>query len=218
MPILTYFYLTSLAAAVITGLLKLRISLPIHLKGIILMMPYILLVEIGAAFFRNLIKGQNVLPQYNIVLLIEFLVYACFFKEIIISEWIKKIISIFMVLFPVFWYISVFFIFKITEWNSYIFLVGGTFTIVWALIYCYQLLTSIENISLSRCSEFWIALGIIIFYACEVPFMGIYNFLIVNYPSLIMNFQIGLQLTNIIMYSLFTYAFLCIKINTMKYS
>jgi len=218
MPILTYFYLISLAAAVITGLLKFHGSLPVHLKGIIKMMPYILLVEIGATFFRNLIKGQNVLPQYNIVLLIEFLVYAYFFKEIILSVWIKNIINVFMILFPVFWYISVFFIFKITEWNSYIFLVGGTFTIIWALIYCYQLLTSIENVSLNSCSEFWIALGIIIFYSCQVPFMGIYNFLIVNYPSLIMNFQIGLQVTNIIMYSLFTYAFLCKKTIIMKYS
>nr|WP_315423842.1 hypothetical protein [uncultured Pedobacter sp.] len=218
MSILTYFYVTSLIVATLTGLIKFRSNLPIHLKGIILMMPYILLVEIGAAFFRNLIKGQNVLPQYNIVLLIEFLVYAYFFKEIIISVWIKKIITLFMILFPVFWYISVFFIFKITEWNSYIFLVGGTFTIIWALIYCYQLLTSIENVSLSSCGEFWIALGIIIFYSCQVPFMGIYNFLIVNYPSLIMNFQVGLQVTNIIMYFLFTYAFLCKKTIIMKYS
>jgi hypothetical protein len=218
MSILTCFYIISLSVVTLTGLLKFRNSLPIHLKCITLMMPYILLVEIGATFFRNLINGKNVLPQYNIVLLIEFLVYAFFFKEIIISVWIKKMISIFMILFPVFWYISVFFIFKITEWNSYIFLVGGTFTIIWALIYCYQLLTSIENVSLGSCGEFWIALGIIIFYSCQVPFMGIYNFLIVNYPSLIMNFQIGLQVTNIIMYSLFTYAFLCKKTNIMKYS
>ncbi|WP_412468426.1 hypothetical protein [Pedobacter sp. KLB.chiD] len=207
MSILTYIYITTLFTAVVTGLLKFSNNLPIHLKGIVLMMPYVLLVEIGAAFFRNLINGKNVLPQYNIVLLTEFLVYAYFFKEIIISAWIKNIITFFMILFPVFWYISVFFIFKITEWNSYIFLVGGAFTIIWALIYCYQLLTSIENVSLHHCSEFWIALGIIIFYSCQVPFMGIYNFLIVNYPTLIINFQIGLQVSNIIMYALFTYAF-----------
>lgn len=217
MSVLTYFYITLLAAAAITGLIKFRNSLPVHLKGIILMMPYVLLVEISAVFFRNLIKGQNVLPQYNIIMLIEFLVYAYFFKEIIVSGLVKKLISIFMIFFPVFWYISVFFIFKITAWNSYVFLVGGTCTIVWAIVYCYQLLTSTENILISHCSEFWIVLGLIVFYSCQVPFMGIFNYLSVNYPSLIMNFQMGLQVTNIIMYALFTYAFLCIKTNTMKY-
>jgi hypothetical protein len=218
MPILTYFYLILLAVATVSGLINFNNSLSVHLKGIILMMPFILLVEIGAAFFRDLIKDHNVLPQYNIIMLIEFLVYAYFFKEIIVSGLVKKLISVFMIFFPVFWYICVFFIFKITEWNSYVFLVGGTFTIIWALIYCYQLLTSVEDISISSCSEFWIALGIIIFYSCEVPFMGVFNFLRTNYPSLIMKLQMGLQVTNIIMYSLFTYAFLCKKTSTMKYS
>ncbi|RLJ80579.1 hypothetical protein [Pedobacter alluvionis] len=218
MSTLTYFYIASLALATLAGIIKFRKDFPIHLKVIILLLPYVLLVEISVVFFRNLIKDNNVLPQYNVVMLIEFLIYAYFFKTIIVSAFLKKAISIFMILFPVFWYISVFFIFKITEWNSYIFLVGGTFTIIWALVYCYQLLTSIENVRLNSCSEFWIALGIIIFYSSQVPFMGIYNFLIVNYPSLIMNFQIGLQVTNIIMYSLFTYAFLCKKTIIMKYS
>lgn len=215
---ISLFYLISLTVTTIAGLIKFSIDIPIHLKGIILMMPYVLLVETGVILFRNLIKDHNALPQYNFIMLIEFLVYAYFFKQIIISGLIKKIISVFMILFPVFWYVCGFFIFKITEWNSYVFLVGGTFTIIWALIYCYQLLTSIENVSLSSCGEFWIALGIIIFYSCEVPFMGIYNFLSTNYPSLIMKLQIGLQVTNIIMYCLFTYAFLCKKTIIMKYS
>lgn len=217
MSILIYLYFASLAVATIAGLIKFRSSLPIHLKGIILMMPFILLVEIGAIFFRNLIKNHNVLIQYNIIMLFEFLVYAYLFKQIITSRLVKKIITIFVTIFPLFWCISVFFIFKITEWNSYVFLVGGTFTIIWALIYFYQLLTSLEGISISNCGEFWIALGIIIFYSCNVPFMGVYNFLMVNYPSLILNFQIGLQIANITMYSLFTYAFLCKKTNITKY-
>lgn len=218
MPTITYFYITALALATLTGLVKFRKDWPNHLKAIVLLLPYVLLIEIGVVFFRDRINKGNVLPQYNIIMLVEFLVYTYFFKQIIISGFIKKVISIFMVLFPVFWYVSVFFIFKITEWNSYVFLVGGTFTIILALIYCYQLLTSIDDISIGSCSEFWITLGIIIFYSCEVPFMGLYNFLTINYPSLIMKLQIGLQVTNIILYSSFTYAFICKKTNIMKYS
>jgi len=213
--IIGYIYLASLAIATIIGLIKFR-GLPVHFKGIILMMPYILLTEICAAFFRDLIDEANIMAQYNLVMLIEFLIYAYFFKQIIISELVKKIITIFMIIFPIFWCISVFFIFKITQWNSYVFLLGGTFTIIWALIYFYQLLTSFESTPIKSCGEFWIALGVIIFYSCNVPFMGIYNFLLINYPSLILNFQIVLQIANIAMYSLFTYAFLCKTTNTTK--
>jgi hypothetical protein len=212
-----YFYLASITIFTIIGFIKFRHSQPVHFKGIILMMPYILLTEICAAIFRNLIKYENIMLQYSIIMLIEFLVYAYFFKQIIISKLVKKMILIFMFVFPVFWCISVFFIFKSRDWNSYVFLTGGTFTIVWALIYCYQLLISVEDNSISGNGEFWIALGIIIFYSCEVPFMGLFNFLKENYPSLIVDFQAGLQIINIIMYSLFTYAFLCKKTNTTKY-
>lgn len=213
--IIGYIYLASLAIATMIGLIKFC-SLPVHFKGIILMMPYIFLTEICAAFFRNLINEVNIMIQYNLVMVIEFLVYAYFFKKIVVSESVKKIISIFMVVFPIFWCISVFFIFKITQWNSYVFLLGGTFTIIWALIYFYQLLTSFESTSIKSCGEFWIALGVIIFYSCNVPFMGIYNFLLINYPLLIYSFQTGLQIANIVMYSLFTYAFLCKTTNITK--
>jgi len=212
-----YFYLASISIFTIIGFIKFRHKLPVHFKGIILMMPYILLIEICAAFFRNLIKYENIMLQYSIIMLIEFLIYAYFFKQVIISKLIKKMISIFMLIFPVFWCISVFFIFKSQDWNSYVFLIGGTFTIVWALIYFYQLLTSLDGMSIRSSGELWIALGIIIFYSCNVPFMGMYNFLRNNYPSLIMDFQSGLQIINIIMYSLFTYALLCKKTNTTKY-
>lgn len=218
MSALTYFYIASLALATLTGLVKFRNGWPAHLKVIVLLLPYVLLVEIGVVFFRNLVKDGNVLPLYNIIMLIEFLVYAYFFKSIITFRLVKRFLSGFLFLFPVFWFITVFFIFNITAWNSYVFLLGGTITVICALIYCYQLLTSLEDMAIGQHNEFWIALGIIIFYACQVPFMGIYNFLQVNYPALIIKFQMGLQITNIVMYSLFTYAFLCKKINIMKYT
>jgi hypothetical protein len=88
-------------------------------------------------------------------------------------------------------------------------MVGGIFTIFFAIVYCYQLLNAEEPIMLRNCGEFWIAIGLIFFYVCSVPYMGMFNFLAKLHVDLAYMLKIPLQISNIMMYSLFTYAFIC---------
>jgi 4-amino-4-deoxy-L-arabinose transferase-like glycosyltransferase len=157
------------------------------------------------------------IPVYNIVLLIEFTGYALFFNRILTIRWLKRVTAYFLIIFLLFWFVSVFIVFGIFNWNSYVYVIGSLFTICLAICYYYQLIKSSDINSLKRNSEFWISTGLIIFFATNLPYMGMYNFLTVNYPDLANNFGTLLLVLNIIMYSMFAYAFLCrIRINTEK--
>lgn len=207
---LTYIYLIVLCLAAVTGALALKKKLPIQLKSIFILVMYTAILEGTVVLFKNQFSiNKNVIPQYSIFLLVEFLFYAYFFKKIIHSKTVLKAINIFIYVFPVIWYVLVFGVLNILQWNSYVFVLGGTCTIFWGLLYYYQLFNSLPLVSLSKSSEFWIVTGIIIFYSCGTPYMGMYNFLTKNHESLAVELKLVLQFSNIVMYSLFAYAFVC---------
>jgi len=142
-------------------------------------------------------------------MLLEFWAYGAYYRLIIQSAAMRKIIDVFLWTYPLFWAIVVFGIFGISRWNSYVSVVGSFFTILFSIAYYYQLFTQSELVRLDRSTEFWIATGLILFYTCNLPYTGMLNFLVKNYLRLATQFLYVLQILNILMYSLFIYAFLC---------
>ncbi|MGJ7031352.1 hypothetical protein [Niabella hirudinis] len=209
--ILEYLYLASLFLALAAGIVVFKRMESPPVKRIFILVLYTTVLETSVIFFRNRFSiNTNVLPQYNFFMLIEFLFYTLFFKGVINSEIIKKSINVFLLLFPLLWYLFVFGFFNILQWNSYTFLLGGSCMIFFGLSYYYQLFKWLPpNYSIAKSSEFWITTGIMIFYTTGVPYMGMYNFLSSNFEWLAQSLKPVLQVTNIIMYTLFAYAFIC---------
>jgi hypothetical protein len=214
---LKYLYIISLAIGSIAGLSRI-LKLTKQLKIVALLCVYTFLLEFSIIFFKQMISyNGNVLPQYNFFVFIEFMFYGYFFKQIVNNVYIQKTINVFLFMFPLLWYVFNFYCFNILQWNSYSFVLGGTFIIFFALIYCYELLTGLdETKSLVKEGEFWVAIGLILFYTCEVPYMGMYRYLSANYVQLAVKLKNLNLVTNIIMYLLFAYAFLCRTIKTKK--
>lgn len=172
-----------------------------------------------STFLKYLNKSFNLKGNswiYNPFNLFQDWVYFYYFTKIIFFSKIKKAINYLLWLFPVFWFVTVFFVFGFTTWNSYVIVVGATFTALLALTYFYQVLQLEEIVVLRYNSEFWIAIGMFIFYTCQVPYFGVLNFLIKNYQPLADRLISVLQVVASIMYLLFAYAFLC-RINTKKF-
>jgi len=215
---LKYLYLVSLAISSLAGIC-LRLKLTKQLKVVALLCIYTLLFELSVFFFKQEVgyKG-NTLPQYNFFILLEFMFYTYFFKQIIKNVYVLKGINLFLLMFPVLWYIFSFYCFNILQWSSYAFVFGGTFMIFFALIYCYEKLTSEETTSLFNEGEFWIAIGLIVYYTCVVPYMGMFHYLTENYEQLAVKLKKLNLITNILMYCLFAYAFICRTIKTEKSS
>src|SRR5690606_29094274 len=129
---------------------------------------------------------------------------------------IKRSIDVFLFLYPVVWYFIVFFLYKIDEWNSLVFVTGASFTIFVSILYCYQSFIAEEIIQFRYYSEFWIAIGLLIFYASATPYMGMFNYLTRTHHELALVLKTLLRISNIIMYSLFTYAYVCQMTNIRK--
>ena len=214
---LKYLYICALGLCSIAGVISIQ-KLTKQLKVIALLCFYTFILEFSVVFFKKEISYEgNVLPQYNFFVFLEFMFYAYFFKKIIKNRHVSKVINCFLLIFPLLWYMFTFYCFNILEWNSYSFVLGGTFVIFFALIYCYELLTRDETTLLLTEAEFWIAIGLIIFYTCEVPYMGMYRYLSVHYMQLAVKLKNLNLVTNIIMYSLFAYAFICSTIRIKRF-
>ncbi len=203
--------------AFLTSLTGFKFNYPVHLKIFSILLGITVLTEVIANFFLSNLHLPSNHPVYNIFMLIEFWAYAFYYHYIIRNKILKKIITVFLILFPVFWFITIFYLFDgLEHWNSYLILVGFSFTILWSAAYCYQLFTSAGLIKFRYQSEFWIAIGLIIFYTCNLPYLGMYNFLGANYSELAQQLKKVLQPTNCLMYSLFIYAYLCRTTIIMK--
>ena len=218
---LVYTYLAFIGIAFLSSLNAFRLDFPLHLKVFSILLGLDFLVEFSCNVLVDLLHIRTNVPLYNIFMLVEAMTYAWFFRAILESRVLKSLIGGYMILFPIFWVIVVFFVFGLHYWNSYVAIVESLFTVCMAAAFYYQLFTAPTLIRLSKSPEFWIATGLIIFYTCNLPYLGMLNFITKEYLSLAKSLLMLLQILNIIMYSLFTLAFLCTKrttISTMKSS
>ena len=203
--------------AFLASLNSFRLDFPPHLKVFSLLLGCDFLVELSCNYLVRPFHFHSNVPLYNVFMLVEFWTYAWFFRTILDSPVLKKLIGYYLVLLPIYWTIVVFFVFGIGHWNSYLSIFGSLFTVCMAVAFYYQLFSASHLIRLTASPEFWIATAIIIFYACNLPYLGMLNFITIKYRPLAQELLLVLQFLNIIMYSLFTIGFLC-RIRTMRFS
>lgn len=189
-------------------------QLPLPLKVLTFVIGLGLLGECAGFLMYRYIETN--LPVYNVVLLGEYMGYAYFYKLVTRISWIKKTAHWFVLLFPLFWCISIVWFSGLLPWNSYVFISGCVFVIFFALSYFYQAISDDLAEPLHKKPEFWISTGLILFYTANLPFLGMYNFLINHYVELAEQLGDVLRVMNIIMYSLFAYAFICHRTAIMK--
>jgi hypothetical protein len=214
--VLYYLLLIIFGIAFLTSLISFVLDYPIQLKVFSLLIG-LTLVDEGLSFYLVKFMHTSNLVLYNIFMGLETLGYAFYFRMILNSPRLKKGITGFMVIFPIFWAIVVFWIFGIHRWNSYLAIVDSLLIVCLSVAYYHQLFTSAELLKLSNHAEFWIATGLILCYACVLPYTGMLNFLNRNFPVLSHELLSLLQLLNIIMYILFICAFVC-RIHIRKLS
>lgn len=208
MPLITYIYLATILIAFISSLISFRLDFPFHLRLFSCLLGLTVVDEVTATLLAYWIRKPNHWV-YNSYTLIEFCVYGYFFRSLLAGRNTQRLLLGFLFIFPIFWCITVFFIFGFTKWNSYVVIVGSFFTVVFCLLYYYRLLTAHEIVKLRHLSEFWIVTGMLIFYMAELPYFGALNYLIAHHEEMAEKLMIVLQSLGILMYLLFTYGYLC---------
>lgn len=148
---------------------------------------------------------------YNIYIIPEYLFYLVFFCKVLEKERVKNIGWPLGLTYFLFGMVNIWFVQGIEELNTYTIIFGGLIAVVFAAAYFIQELNRKVPFPVQGQPIFWISLGVLIFHSVSLP-----NFIFINYlsrnnlPLAIALFNI-LLLLNILMYSFYLIAFLCLK-------
>lgn len=177
-----------------------------------------------SSYLAGFYKGNN-WKILNFFVLIETVWHLHFFYAVItipqIRKWIPMAISGYLVL----WLASNAFVTHFFEdgnavWNSYNIIGASVLTVAFSVAYLYQLIEA-ENVHLiTRHPGFWIAAAMLVFFTCQIPYFGAFNFIISHKLSAkalgFANLRMLMLVLNDLMYLTFTYAYLC-QIRLAKY-
>jgi len=219
MPVIKTIYLAIILIAFLTSLVSFRTGLPLRLKLFAWLLGLTFIVELYCRYFLRVFHVTNTMAIYVPFNLVEFWVYGYFYYQLIEVKILRRIIFLFLWIFPIFWLATVILLFQLHQWNTYMTVIGSFFSILFALMYFYQLTTAKEIQPIQHLPEFWIATGMLIFYLWELPYSGTLNFFLEYYKAH-RTVSRGLLTVRLIldtlMYALFSYGYLCRIINTRK--
>jgi hypothetical protein len=215
--LILYLYIGSIGIAFLVSLRSFKKPAPVHLRFFSVLLGVTFVVEFTATIiFSWLHLNKYRSGLYTAFSLPEFLAYAWYFYLISSKRWVRKLLVGFMCSFPFIWAFTVFFGYGFNNWNSPQVAIGGFFTVLFALIYINHRSSVDAFVSIKSDSEFWIAIGIIIFYSCEIPYLGALHYLINNYMLLAKKLLRLSMVLNTVMYSCFIYAFLWMKTRSLS--
>jgi hypothetical protein len=220
-PLIDYTYLVVLVIAFLCSLMSFRAGLPFHLKLLALLLGLTVAVEMFARFCLPFFHLKYNTPVYSSFALVEFWVYGYFFYLLIRTKILRRIVFVFLWIFPIFWLLTTLYLFKFQKWNTYVTVAGSFCIILFVLMYFYQLIAAKEMQPIRRLPEFWIVTGMLMFYLWELPFFGTLNFFMGYYTThaAVNNGLLNARLIlDTLMYAFISYGYLCQIINTTKYS
>lgn len=185
---------------------------PRYLKLFPIFLLLTLLVEL-TGFLLTRYKIDNVF-LYKIFIAIEFEFYLYTLYGIIRSKKFKKVILYALCTYPLITFINTWLV-DLNAFNSVSYSVGCLLVVLSCIYYFFELFRLPKAVNLSREPAFWICTGLLFYYSCSFPLYGLYNFLFTASGIILRNLGFILTLLNVILYSLFTIAFLC-RINFRK--
>ena len=196
-----------LISAIVGFFVLVKGNLPVYMKflPVFLFLTFILEV-IGWQLGQ---QGINNSIYYNFYSILTFIYYMYIIHQILRSGWVKRIIVICMIVYPIIALVNIFFIQGPHVFHTMTYSVGSLLTIIFCVYFFYELFRIPHSISLKVHPGFWIVTGLLFFNACTLPFIGLANYIYQFSPVLINNLQSILSFLNVLLYLLFTIAFLC---------
>ena len=203
-PAYLYFILLSFLASLFVFTQR---SAPLYQRLFPLFLFASILVECTAVYLHD--RNLSNLPLYNSFMVLEFGFYLFVLKEIIRSTIVKKAMQWIVFLFLFISLTNLLFFEGAGELNTINYSLGCLLIVVYSIRFFYELFTLPESVDLIHEPAFWIISGLLFHYSTSFPLMGMLNFLS-NLPLFLLEgLSQWLTWTNILLYSLFTIAFLC---------
>jgi hypothetical protein len=203
-PIYIWFLIFSILVGV---MLFFQHGVPLYLK----LLPLFLLITLGVEFagfwmFRH--YGSN-MALYNFYLVFNFCFFLFVLRAIISDPFFKKLGLIVILTYGALAVFNLFYFQKLHTWNSITYSLGSLLIVAFCIYYFLELFRKPKSTKLTTEPAFWIVSGLLFFYCCSFPFLGLNN-LVQHAPEVIKrNLSTILTVLNILLYLLFSIAFLC---------
>ena len=212
LPLYVYFIFFSL----LTSLLVYYSSKPIdnYLK---LFPPFLfiaLVVETSASYMAS--RGKSNAVLYNLYTVFEFCFYLWLLSLIIANNKVKKIVRITILLYAVVADFNILFVQKITTIHTITYSLGCLLIVSFCIYYFLELFILPKAVRLWNNPAFWICFGLLFFYCCSFPLIGLINYWMHISKFLIRNFALIFNILHVFLYTSFMIAFLCTR--TRKYT
>jgi hypothetical protein len=153
-------------------------------------------------------NNMNNITLYNYFSLIMFMFYYVMLYGIITSKNVKKIIAVIFLIYPILFFLNLTFV-QTLGFVSFTYSIGCLLVTIFGIYYLYEIFQMPTSIDLRREPSFWFCVALLFFYPCTYPYFGLAKY-IIDVPTIIFNnITTLLNLMNVLLYSLFTIAFLC---------
>jgi hypothetical protein len=209
-----YTYLIAFALLVSFSIYIQPGKFPLYLKFFPPFLTITLVIEIRSFYMWN--SGMQTYRLYNFFTLFEFCFYLFIISRIVNSFRVKKIITYTIIAYLILTMINISFFQKGT-FHSITYSLGCLLIVTAAVYYFFELFQYPKSIRLTNEPSFWICSGLLFYYCCSFPFLGLASSLGSMPKILLNNVQTILNVINVLLYTLFTIAFLC-RIKIRKYT
>lgn len=154
-------------------------------------------------------KALNNADLYNFFSVAAFTYYMYLLMEVVYSRKAKKAILTVMAIYAVISLCNILFIQKINSFHTMTYSLGCLLIVVISMYYFYEILQAPRSIDLKKEPAFWIAAGLLFFYICTLPVLGVLNYLFSIPGAIARSLEQIIAILNVLLYSLFTIAFIC---------
>lgn len=195
---------------VICFLASLTLFFQASLPGYLKTFPFFLLITIIIEIAGLILVKRKVdsTMMYIVFTTFEFIFYLYIVRSIINNVKIKKIILWVIPVYPALVIINRTF-FQTNTFHTNTYSLGCLLIVASCIYYFYELFQTTHSVNLVREPAFWICSGLLFFYTCTFPLVGLWNHLRGLPRIILLNLNAVLQFLNILLYSLFSIAFLC---------
>ena len=203
LPVYIYFLFISAAA----GFVSLRSSIPMYLK----LFPFFLLSS-GICEYIGWQMGNHRIPNtalYNYLSTYECTFYLLMLRMMIVKKMFKTITLWVACAYPVFCLLNIYLIQGVHAFHSFSYCTGCLLIVLVCVYYIIELFQLPNTINLLKEPAFWICSGLLFFCTVSFPLLGLTNYIYRISPIIIKNLQLILNLMNVLLYAMFTIAFLC---------
>ncbi len=153
---------------------------------------------------------------YNLYIVPQYLFYFLFYAMLLDQKLTKKTKCLLSLIYIFLAVANMIFIQSMNQLNTYTIILGGILVVICSSRYFIQEFNRKFPVAVHRHPLFWISLGALVFHSVSIPYFIFINYLSKNnLPIAIALFNILLAL-NIIMYSLYLTAFLCLNPSPKK--